>query len=236
VRGVPALGEDVEQPIHEPGRLGLGGLLIEWVVPRERFRLRYRHGNHGMDVVWQAISPTYVYPHPPGVSFDQYPGHIEQGGIVSGTVELAGVTYPIDCFGHRDHSWGGERDWSKFHRWNYLSGELGRDFWFNAVRIDFGPEVDVRIGCVWDGRELLALSGVELAVETADGGTRQLGVEARLRDERGREHHVVGEEVLVNCPVQYGRTWLKDGITRYRSGERVGYGILEHGYVERDVT
>src|SRR2546425_1096104 len=28
------------------------------------------------------------------------------------------------------------------------------------------------------------------------------------------------------------RTWLKDGFTRNRYGNRVGYGILEHGYVE----
>ena len=220
-------------PPIEQGRLEMAGLLIEWLVPRESFRLRYRHGTHGMDVVWQAISPTYLYPHPPGVSFDQFPGHIEQGGAVRGTVTLAAVPYPIDCLGHRDHSWGGERDWAKFHRWNYLSGELGRDFWFNAVRIDLGPETDIRVGCLWDGRELLALAGIELAVGTADGGARQLGVDARLTDERGREHHVVGEEVLVNCPVQYGRTWLKDGITRYRCGDRMGFGILEHGYVER---
>ena len=100
------------------------------------------------------------------------------------------------------------------------------------MRIDLGPETDVRIGCLWDGRELLALTGIELAVATADGGARQLGVDARLTDERGREHRVVGEEVLVNCPVQFGRTWLKDGITRYRYRDRVGYGIHEHGYVE----
>src|SRR3989454_3022185 len=219
-------------PPVEPGRLETGGLLIEWLSPLERFRLRYRHGPHAMDVVWQGVSPTYLYPHPPGVSFDQIPGHIEQGGAVSGTVTLAGVPYPIDCLAHRDHSWGGERDWAKFHRWSYLSGELGRDFWFNAVRIDLGPATDIRVGCLWDGRELLALTGIELAVETADGGARQLGVDGRLTDERGREHHVVGEEVLVNCPVQYGRTWLKDGITRYRCGNRTGFGILEHGYVE----
>src|SRR5437899_927299 len=153
-------------------------------------------------------------------------------GSEVGVVLRAGVPHAVDCLGHRDHSWGGERDWAKFHRWSYLSGELGRDLWFNAVRIDFGPETDVRIGCLWDGRELLALTGIELAVETADGGARQLGVDGRLTDERGREHHIVGEEVLVNCPVQYGRTWLKDGITRYRCGDRTGFGILEHGYVE----
>ncbi len=149
-----------------------------------------------------------------------------------GTVTLAGVEHRIDCLGHRDHSFGGERDWSHFHRWNYLSGELGTDFWFNAVRIDIGPETDVRIGCVWDGRELLALPAIELEVDTADDGARQRGVTARLTDERGRTHVIVGEEVLVNFPVQYGRTWLKDAVTRYRMGERVGFGILEHGFVE----
>src|SRR5437899_199384 len=138
----------------------------------------------------------------------------------------------IDAPGHRDHSWGGERDWAKFHRWNYLSGEIEPDFWFNAVRIDLGTETDLRIGGLWDGRELLDLRDIEIKVETVDAGTRQTGVTTRLVDERGREHRIVGEEVLVNCPVQFGRTWLKDGITRYRYGDRIGYGILEHGYVE----
>jgi hypothetical protein len=136
------------------------------------------------------------------------------------------------AYAHRDHSWGGERDWSQFHRWTYLSGELGRDFWFNAVRIAFGPGAEITIGCVWDGGELLALSHIAMDVETADGGARQVGVDARLTDERGRVHHVVGEEVLVIAAVQFGKTWLRDGFTRYRSGDRIGWGILEHGYVE----
>ena len=220
-------------PPVEDGRLAIHGLTIDWQEPLRRFRLRYRQGTVGFDVVWQASSPAYRYPHPDGVSFDQIPGHIEQGGTVRGVVTIGGVDHPIDCPAHRDHSWGGERDWAKFHRWNYLSGEIGPDFWFNAVRIDLGPEVDIRIGCLWNGRELLALTAIELDVATADGGARQTGVVARLTDERGGTHEIVGEEVVVNCPVLYGRTWLKDGFTRYRYGDRVGWGILEHGYVER---
>ncbi|TMA96408.1 MAG: hypothetical protein E6J71_02600 [Deltaproteobacteria bacterium] len=219
-------------PPIEPGRLSLSGLSIEWERPLERFRLRYGAGSTGFDVVWQASSPAYRYPHPPGMSSDQIPGHIEQGGTVTGTVTIGGTRHAIDAPGHRDHSWGGERDWAKFHRWNYLSGEIEPDFWFNAVRIDLGTETDLRIGGLWDGRELLDLRDIEIKVETVDAGTRQTGVTTRLVDERGREHRIVGEEVLVNCPVQFGRTWLKDGITRYRYGDRIGYGILEHGYVE----
>jgi len=219
-------------PAEEPGRLGLHGLQIEWERPLERFRLRYRSGGHGFDVVWEGVSPTYLYPAPPDSTAEQVPRHIEQGGTVSGTVTIKDTAYPITCAGHRDHSWGGERDWAKFYRWNYLSGEVGRDFWFNAVRIAFAPGAEITIGCLWDGHEVLELSHIEMDVETTDGGARQVGVDARLTDERGRVHRVVGEEVLVIAPVQFEHTWLRDGFTRYRYGNQVGYGILEHGYVE----
>jgi hypothetical protein len=219
-------------PPMERARLGIHGLQIDWEEPLERFRLRYRSGGHAIDVVWSAISPAYQYPDPPESTAEQIPRHIEQGGSVTGTVTIADTPYPIACLGHRDHSWGGERDWAKFWRWTYLSGEIGRDFWFNAVRISFAPEATIHIGCLWDGTEVLELTHIALEVETTDGGARQLGVDARLVDARGREHHVVGEEVLAIAPVRFGGTWLKDGFTRYRLGERVGYGILEHGYVE----
>lgn len=219
-------------PPIEPGRCTIHGLTIEWLEPLQRFRLRYQDGPHAFDVVWDAFSPTFTYPRPPDTSYDLVPGHIEQAGRVKGTVTIAGQTFPIDCLGHRDHSWGGERDWAKFHRWNYLSGEFGPDFWFNAVRIDLGGW-EMPIGGIWDGTEVLGLQTVEIQVDTADGGARQRGCTVRLVDERGREHHIVGEEVIANCPVLYGRSWLKDAFVRYRMGERIGYGILEHGYLEQ---
>ena len=147
---------------------------------------------------------------------------------------LGGTEYPFRGLGHRDHSWGGERDWTKFKRWTYLSGEFGTDAWFNAVRIDLGDQLDIRIGCMWDGKELLALQAIEIEPRTVEGGTRQVGVDVRITDEHGREHHIVGEEVVANCPAWMGRTVLKDGFARYRWGDRVGWGIHEHGFVERD--
>jgi hypothetical protein len=90
----------------------------------------------------------------------------------------------------------------------------------------------IQIGCLWDGKELCELKEIRMEVETSDGGARQTAVDLSISDERGREHAIRGEQVLVNLPVLFGRTWLKDGITRYRCGDRIGYGILEHGYVE----
>ncbi len=226
------IDQQLPVPPIEQGRMTIGGLTIEWLEPLRSFRLRYANGPHGFDVTWTACSPTYTYPHPEGVSYDQLTGHIEQGGTARGTITLGGTPVAIDCSAHRDHSWGGERDWSKFNRWTYLSGEFGTDFWFNAVRIDYGPEVDVRLGGLWDGKELLGLEKVEIEVSTADGGTRQNGVAVTITDERSRTHRIVGDAPVVSCVVRYGQTWLKDGITRYRYGERVGWGIHEHGYVE----
>jgi hypothetical protein len=218
-------------PPLEGDSFTVAGLRVDIERPLERFRLRYAHGSTAFDLTWEGMSPTYKYPTPPS---DEFPGHIEQGGRVTGRVTLGGVPMPFDGPGHRDHSWGGERDWAKFHRWTYLSGEFGGDFWFNAVRIHLGEQVDVRIGCLWDGRELLSLQELEIEPRTVEGGSRQTGVEARLTDEHGRAHHIVGEEVVANCPVWMGRTVLKDGITRFRSGDRIGWGIHEHGFIERD--
>jgi len=209
----------------------VAGLRIDIEKPLERFRLRYAHGSTAFDLAWEAFSPAYKYPTPPS---DEFPGHIEQGGRVTGTVMLGGTEYPFRGLGHRDHSWGGERDWTKFKRWTYLSGEFGTDAWFNAVRIDLGDQLDIRIGCMWDGKELLALQAIEIEPRTVEGGTRQVGVDLRITDEHGREHHIVGEEVVANCPAWMGRTVLKDGFARYRWGDRVGWGIHEHGFIERD--
>jgi len=207
----------------------IAGLRIDIERPLERFRLRYAHAATGFDLVWTGFSPAYKYPTPPS---DEFPGHIEQGGQVEGTVTLGGVLYPFRGSGHRDHSWGGERDWTKFKRWTYLCGEFGTAAWFNAVRIDLGDQLDIRIGCLWDGRELLALEHIAIEPRTVEGGTRQVGVTAELVDERGRSHRIVGEQIVANYAVWMGRTVLKDGFARYRWGERIGWGIHEHGFIE----
>jgi len=219
-------------PAFAPQALAISGLRMEW-ESRERFQLHYAHATHGFDLVWEGCTPTYRYPIAPETTADQVSRHIEHAGVVTGTVTIGGEVHRIDCLGHRDHSWGGERDWNTFYSWDYLSGEIDRDFWFNAVRIQFFPEMpDLHIGCVWAGNEVLELAEIKMDVRTADGGTRQLGVTAELIDARRRPHVIVAEEILVNCVVQFGRTWLKDGIARYRYGDRVGYGIHEHGYIE----
>lgn len=221
-------------PREQERRLEMLGYSIDWEAPLERFRLRYAHGATAFDLTWEGTSPVYVYPFPPASTAEQVPRHIEHAGRVRGTITIGGAAHEIDCLGHRDHSWGGERDWAKMPRWDYLSGEFGEDFWFNAVAVSLdGFPQDIHLGGVWNGAELRALASVEMRVEAADGGTRQSGCDMRITDVKGDAYHIVAEEVVAIAPAQFGRTWVKDGFTRFRCGDRTGYGIFEHAYIEK---
>ncbi len=216
-------------PAMDGRQLALGGLQVDWEKPLEGFRLRYAYGQHGFDLVWQAYSPAYEYPQAGAAQ-----GQISQGGRVSGEIRIGGSRYDMSCLGHRDHTWGSEPNWAKLRSWEHLCGDIDPQLWFRVSRLAFAGGPEISAGCLWDGAELHEARDIQIHPETADGGTRQIGVEARFADERGRVYEVIGQQVLVHLPVQYGRTWLKDGVTLYRYGERFGYGIYQHGYLERD--
>jgi hypothetical protein len=207
------------------------GLTIEWKEPLRSFSLRFDSASHGFDLMWTGMSPPFLY-QTLGTPVDLVPRHIEQGGRAVGTVRLGGRAHAFDGYAHRDHTYGGERDWNNFYRWNYLSGELD-DFWFNAVRIKFHADMDwLSLGCLWDGRELLNLNDVSLRLKTADGGTRFVSAVATLTDERQRRHEIASGRICGVAPVFLWSSWLKDYVVEYRVENRVGYGIFEHGYRE----
>src|SRR3972149_9376862 len=64
---------DVRAPLPpwDERRLALHGYTIDIEEPLERFRLRYARESHAIDVVWQGLSPTYLYPYPPGTTAAQ---------------------------------------------------------------------------------------------------------------------------------------------------------------------
>jgi hypothetical protein len=213
--------------------LSMCGYTIEVEKPLERFRLTFDRDSVTLDVVWEAMSPTCMWPHAPGSSVDQSPRHIEGSGRVKGTLRIGETVHEIDCFAHRDHSWGGERDWSKITRWDYLSGEIDENFWFNAVKLRLeGMPQDIHVGCLWDGEEVMWAPKIDMDVTTTEDGTRAISADVRMTDEKGREHHITGEMAIASGNVWFGGACLREGYARWRYGDRVGYGVHEHGYNE----
>jgi len=226
---------DQRVKLPEPSApLSMCGYTIEVEKPLERFHLTFERDSISLDVVWQGTTPTAMWPHPPS-SVDQTTRHIEHSGRVKGKLRIGETVHQIDCMAHRDHSFGGERNWSTFKTWDYLSGEIDESFWFNALRIRLtGMPQPAYVGCLWDGKEVMGLSKIAMDVATTEAGTRATGVDLRMTDEKGREHHVIGETAFASGNVWFGPTCLREGYARWTYGDRVGYGVHEHGYVERN--
>lgn len=215
------------------GPLTMSGYTITVEKPRERFRLTFESESCAFDLVWESDLPTGMWPHPQ-VSIDQATRHIEHSGRVKGTLRVGAETFDIDCLAHRDHSFGGERNWNSFEYWDYLSGEF-EGFWFNAVRIRISPiPQEFHIGCLWDGEELHTVTNIEMDVHEVEGGTRATGVDLVMKDEKGREHRISGQAAIASGNVWFGPTCLREGYNRWTYGDRVGYGVHEHGYTERN--
>lgn len=213
--------------------LSMCGYTIEVEKPLERFHLTYDRGECTADLRWESAIPTLMWPHRPG-TVDEVTRHIEHSGRVKGTITLGGKTYEIDCLAHRDHSFGDERNWNSFEEWDYISGEFGDDLWFNALRIRLtGMPQTGFIGCLWDGNEVMWCMKGEMNVATVEAGTRATGVDLKMTDEKGRDHHITGEMAFASGNVWFGPTCLREGYAKWTSGDRVGYGVHEHGYTER---
>jgi len=62
------------------------------------------------------------------------PGHYEQLGAASGSIEVGDERWDLDGFGLRDHSWG-PRYWQAPWYYRWLTGNVGADFGFMGSRV-----------------------------------------------------------------------------------------------------
>ena len=223
---------DLSVPLPEgdiQSGLRVGGLTYCCLEPLARWRLAFADAAVQMEVEWQAFSPVHQWPFPPSTTVEDVPRHIEQSGWVSGTISIRGDRIMLErAYGHRDHSWGGERDWSKMHHWYYTSGEMGADLSFNAVKVWFTEESFITVGCLWDGRETMDVPQLDVECRIDPMKRHHTGGLITLRDGRGRSWRFEAT-VLAHCPVQIGPTLVDDGITEFRGAGRVGYGVIEYG-------
>lgn len=215
------------------GGLRVGGLAYQCIEPLMRWRLTFEDAAVEMAVEWEAFSPVYQWPFPPESAVEDVPRHIEQSGWVKGSVRIGEERIALTrAHAHRDHSWGGERDWSKMHHWYYASGEMDESLSFNAVKVWFTEDAFITVGCLWDGSETMGLESLDVECQIDPKlGHHTSGV-VTLRDARGRDWRFEGT-VLARCPVQIGPTLVEDAITQFRGAGRVGYGVIEYGRQSR---
>jgi hypothetical protein len=156
--------------------------------------------------------------------------HYEQSMCVSGSCSFDGEQWALDGSGHRDHSWG-PRDWAPSERWRWLTGQM-EGLAFNAMYLTIAG-THVTNGYVWHNGRCSPVDQVRLDSTFDERG--RAGRDMLLELTAAGETHLIIGEVLLNVPLPITgpgfSTMYNIGRTRYRCGDRVGYGVAE--FLER---
>ncbi|HMB80516.1 MAG TPA: hypothetical protein VKI43_10645 [Vicinamibacterales bacterium] len=156
--------------------------------------------------------------------------HYEQSMIVRGSVVIDGEPLDFDGTGHRDHSWG-PRDWMPSERWRWLTGEVD-GMAFNAMYLTIAGS-HVTNGYVWKDGRFASVDQLRLESTFDDTGLGARTLSAELT--AGGVTYAITGETLMNVPLpivgDHFFTIYNVGRTRYRCGDRTGWGVAE--FVER---
>ncbi|MBM3673665.1 MAG: hypothetical protein FJW88_01745 [Actinobacteria bacterium] len=214
---------------------------ISWPDPMERFKVASTatgtvlpdpaaafHGLEGdripvsLDLAWESRGPAFPY-----AMTTRY----EISSWVRGTVTIGDHTFPIDCAGQRDHSWG-VRDWWQFP-WNWTSGHFDDDTFVHAARsIIPGLDLFATGYAIVPTGELEAFDGtdeIENAVEI-DGEKLPTAARQRIGDVPFTTTPVGHAPILLVAPD--GReTRFPRAMCRYVTDDgRVGTGWTEYNW------
>ena len=196
-----------------------------------------REAQLDMDVTFEAISePHYA------VGGTQ--GHFEQTGRVTGTIRLGDEQWDVSAFGVRDKSWG-PRTWQAPSGTAAKAGgpaAVEQGCFLNWFSMNFGADLALGGACGrtadgtfrgkgWIQRDQETLSLDDVTISTGYDPANPLlheTVELRATDSAGTTI-VVDGTVLTICPTKIPRrdgvTFVNEGLARFRTGDRVGYGI-----------
>jgi hypothetical protein len=184
-----------------------------------------------LDVRYLGLSPGY------GGELRQREGdgwvsvRSEKHGKAVGTLTIDGERYQLDAPGLRDHSWG-PRYWQapKYYRW--LTMSFGDDLGAVPILTVHRDGRELHAGYVYrKGRDNEAIVKTEIATELV--GEQQLHdrIQVRATTASGEVHEISGK-VLAMIPLRNRRegrvTRIAEGLTEWRWGDRVGYGLSEY--------
>jgi hypothetical protein len=201
--------------------------------PRKAFKENPRR-RITLDLLHDAVGPMYggaressESDRPAEEQFGS--AHYEQHMAVSGTLDLGDKQIEIRGYGLRDHSWG-PRYWQAIqsYEWLTLNFGAGMGAMVSIVRRD---EDNQRTGgVIVRGDQLEPIEEAEITAEYAENGLQHRTVTARVKTASGEELVFEGE-VRGFIPLRNRRegqtTHIGEGMTQWRCGDQVGYGLSE---------
>jgi hypothetical protein len=160
--------------------------------------------------------------------------HYEQHVAAKGHFTVGDETWPVDGLGLRDKSWG-PRYWSAINWYRWCPMNFGRDFGM-MLSIVAGEDGKPREGgMVYVDGGYDHITECKMDTDWDEHGY-QTGLRAKVKTRGGRAYEVEGK-VLSLIPLRNRRqtpdgkelnTRITEGMTEYRCGDRVGYGLSEY--------
>ncbi|HVW35596.1 MAG TPA: hypothetical protein VHL53_23895 [Acidimicrobiia bacterium] len=222
------------------------GLTVTAVGPPRDYRIDYR-GTNGMelhldfaglmepyDIHDPAMSPTAAPTaegQVEGSGFGAgYSGHFDLSGRVTGTLTLAGTTYPVDCVDSMDHSWG-PRTERGMRAMGWSGGHFGEEYVWHGIWVKdpfAPPEDEFRIanGYVLEDGKVLGLASGTMVAKREDG--LAVHVDMHLIDRDGRDHHITGRARANHDWVPHACLEVHDVFYEYSTaGRGPGYGVIQ---------
>lgn len=160
-------------------------------------------------------------------------GHYEQHMAAKGFIEIEGKRFEIDGLGLRDHSWG-PRFWQNIHWYRWLPMNFDRDFAMMVSITCNAKGEQRRGGMVLENGEYKLIRDARIESKY-DGNDNQTVMKIWAKTDE-REYDVEGE-VMSLIPLRNRRrspdgeemmTRITEGMTEYRCGDKVGYGLSEY--------
>jgi hypothetical protein len=248
-----ALFNYMRPPIADNSAFNAGGMRFDMLEPAKHLRVTYDgtavflarpleledprraftsnpHQPVQLELDYAGLSPMYggeASMDNPGMVFAR--GHTEQHVKAVGRIVINGKETALNGFGLRDHSWG-PRSWQspKFYRW--LTCEFDEGFGFMGSQIVMQNGTELLSGFVFKDGDNHFVNTWEIDTEWAGEGHYHDRIKAQLHTRIG-DFTITGK-VLTMLPLRNRRdgkvTRIAEGMTEWRCGEHVGYGLSEY--------
>ena len=192
------------------------------------------HKRIRLDLVHEAIGPLYGtagagrQAESPDQEFGR--AHYEQHMRATGTLAIDGEEMQIDGLGLRDHSWG-PRYWQALRYYRWLTCNFGPDFGFMGSEIVQHDGTRTQGGVIVRGETMDRVREIDIQTEFAPDSVYHQRFTARMGLEGGETLTVLGT-VKAFIPLRNRRgdmvTHIGEGMTEYRCGDHIGYGLSEY--------
>ena len=211
----------------------------------KKWRITYNDERCEVNVVFEGRFKPYLYmsQEDPRETLKKYgmeilkvaaTKHYEQGMNATGVVKLkekgqVKEVRQINCYGHRDHSWG-IRNWILIDKWNWMACQFD-DCTINSARVEVFGKIITR-GFISTAEKQEPVTNVEVETEYGHEGNESIPKSSSFKITTPTRQFIIKsntcKSLYIQRPTERGLTEVYEQIVEFEMEGKKGYGISEY--------